>query len=82
MPEELRKHLEEDYLVGSYDFVIEALGYAETVLQGNRSRMRLEDVQDLSESLDQVINQVVNEQLTVDSQKIIEALIAIFIATH
>ncbi len=71
---ELRKHLEEDFAIGSYDFVIEALGYAETVLQGNRSRMRSEDVQNLSESLDQVINQVVNEQLTVDSQKIIDAL--------
>lgn len=71
---ELNKHLEEGFSVGVYDFVIEALGYAENVLQKNYATMSSEEAQNLSQSLDEVVSQVVNDHLTVDSQKIIAAL--------
>src|SRR5260221_3725373 len=52
---ELKRHIEEDFSVGMYDFVIEALGYAETVLQANRLRMSTQEAQDLYRSLEEVV---------------------------
>ena len=67
---ELQKYIEDGFSVGLYDSVLETLGYAEKVLQENSSKISLEEFQDISYLLNVVIDQVVNEELTINAKKI------------
>src|SRR5438309_2328575 len=63
----LQKHIEDGFSIGLYDSVVEALNYAAKVLEKNSSKINPEDIPNISRSLEVVINQVVNETLTINT---------------
>jgi hypothetical protein len=70
---ELQQHIEEGFSVGLQGAVVEALEYAEKVLDNNSTKMNSQEMQDVARSLEIVINQVVNDSLNINVKKITTA---------
>ena len=67
---ELQRHIEDGFSVGLYESVLEALNYAEKALQDNSAKISPEEAQDISQSLEIVMNQVINDALNISAKKI------------
>src|SRR5438309_1384253 len=67
---ELQKHIEDGFSIGLYDSVLEALSYAERVLEKNSAKISAQETQEIAQSLEVVINQMVNEVLNIDAKEI------------
>jgi len=61
----LQQHVDEGFSVGLYDSVVEALDYAEKVLQENYAKISPEEAYRLSRELERVTDQVMNELLSI-----------------
>src|SRR5438128_1611814 len=69
---ELQQHIEDGFSIGLYDSVVEALNYAENALRKNAAKITPEEVQDITHSLEIVVDQVVNGMLTIDPEERID----------
>jgi hypothetical protein len=68
---ELKNHIENGFSIGLHKAVLDALEYAEQVLEDNSDKLNQTDVLELAEDLETVINQVVNKALAIDTKKMI-----------
>ncbi len=68
---ELKRHIDEGFSIGLYDFVVDALGYAGEILQENAAKIDANKIRKISDFLEGVMNQIINEEFTVNSHKII-----------
>jgi hypothetical protein len=68
---ELKKHIEDGFAIGLYDAVLKALEYAESTLEENVSKLDLEESQEIANELAVVINQFVNDALTINTKKLL-----------
>lgn len=71
MINELKKHIDEGFSIGLYDFVVDALAYAGEILQENAAKIDANKMRKLSDSLEGVMNQIINEEFTINSHKIV-----------
>ena len=74
---ELKKHIDEGFSIGLQDAVLDALEYAERTLDENISKISDEEGQQIAEDLAIVINQVINETLTINTKKLLPQLEAL-----
>jgi hypothetical protein len=68
---ELKEHIELGFSIGLQDAVLDALEYAERTLDANISKVSDEEAQEIAEDLAIVINQVVNDSLTINAKKVL-----------
>ena len=66
----LKNHIERGFNIGNYDGVAQALEYAEQLLQKNRSSLDDEKALALTHLLNIAIQQVINEDLNLDAEKL------------
>ena len=66
----LKKHIEKGFNIGNYDGVAQTLEYAEQLLGKKRNSLDEEQAIALTQALDKIIEQVINEQLNLDAEKL------------
>jgi endosialidase-like protein len=66
----LKNHIERGFNIGNYDGVAQALEYAEQLLEKNRSSLDDEKALALTHLLNIAIQQVINEDLNLDAEKL------------
>jgi Chaperone of endosialidase len=66
----LQKHIEDGFSVGLHEAIVETLEYAEKVLKAHATEMNSQEMQNITDSLEIVINQVINDALNIDTEKI------------
>ncbi len=68
---ELKRHIEDGFSIGLYEAVLKALEYAENTLEENTSKLDAEEAQEVTNALAVVINQLVNDALTINTKKLL-----------
>ena len=68
---ELKKHIEDGFSIGLHEAVLQTLEYAEQTLEENSAKLDVNEAQEMAERLAIVINQVVNDSLTINSKNIL-----------
>jgi hypothetical protein len=67
---ELQRHIEDGFSIGLYPAVIQALDYAQKTLEINSPKLDPEEAEGIAQDLEVVINQVVNDMLTIDTKQL------------
>jgi len=65
----LQRHIEDGFSIGLYSAVLEALDYAQKTLEASSSKIDQEEVEEIERALEIVVNQVVNDSLTIDTKQ-------------
>ncbi len=68
---ELKRHIEEGFSIGLHSAVLDALEYAERTLDEYSSEINPDESEEISDALITVINQVINESLTINAKKLL-----------
>lgn len=68
---ELKKHIEDGFSIGLYEAVLKALEYAESTLEETASKLDPQESQEIADELAIVINQLVNDTLTINTKKLL-----------
>ena len=68
---ELKRHIEEGFSIGLREAVLQALEHAEIILEKNISQLDEQEVQEISNTLGVVINQLINDTLTINTKKLL-----------
>src|SRR5580692_4858662 len=64
----LRNHIEKGFVIGNYDAVAQALEQAEIALKKHADSLDANKARDLSQSLSNIINQVIEDNLSLDAE--------------
>src|SRR5260221_6152048 len=67
----LQRHIEDGFFIAEYNAVVEALEYAETVLQKNYTQLETADAERIVADLNEIIHDVINGSLTRRSTRVI-----------
>jgi len=68
---ELKRHIEDGFSIGLYEAVLKALEYAESTLEKHASKLDIQESQEVANALAVVINQLVNDTLTINTKKLL-----------
>ena len=66
----LKKHIDQGFVIGNYDGVAQALEQAEAVLLEQRDALNADQAEELSNALDNVVEQVIEEKLNLDADSL------------
>lgn len=68
---ELKNHIEDGFSIGLHKAVLQALEYAENVLEEHAHELNPEEAQEITEQLDTVIHQTVNQALNINTKNVL-----------
>lgn len=68
---ELQNHIEDGFSIGLHDAVLQALEYAERVIEEHAHELNPEEVDEITTTLDTVIHQAVNQALNINTKNVL-----------